>query len=106
MNPIRIYQGTDKTVNVKHDDPSLVSAQDIAIYIDSEPQIVKTLGNGVTGVTATNYVLTVAGEDTADIASGQYSIEALITTAGGRPVYGRMDPKEVIVINTKFTDTD
>ena len=101
-----IWQGTDKTFNVVHDYSDLPSATEVEVYIDSKPQIIKTLGDGVTGVSATNYTLTVAGEDTENIESGEYRIQARITTSTGSRVFGRILPDKVRIRDSVFTPTE
>lgn len=104
--PIRVWQGTDKTVFVDHDFANLVSATELNVYIDSCPQIVKSLGDGITNVTADSYILTIAAEDTEQVESGEYDIQARITTSGGDRRFGRIIPGQVKVLDSVFTDTE
>jgi len=106
MKPIRIGQGTDHTVTIGHSYADLPSATEVEIFIDTPSQIVKTLGEGVSGVTAVSFVLTVPAEDTTSVKAGEYKIQARITTAGGSRLFGRINPDKVRILDTVFTDAE
>ena len=106
MKPIVVWQGTDKTVVVDHDFSDLTDATEIQVYIDSPKQIIKSLGDGVSAVTADSYLLTIAAADTESTPSGEYRMQAKITTDGGGTVFGRFNPQIVKVMDTVFTDVE
>ena len=103
-SPIRLWQGTDRTIIVNHDYEDMPTATAIDVYIDSHPQVVKTLSDGVTGVTSTSFILTVSAGDTDAIQSGEYEIQAKIT-AGGSTLFGRIEPGTVKILDSVFTST-
>jgi hypothetical protein len=102
MKPLTVWQGTDKTIVVSHNVSDLPQATEVAVYIDAPTQIIKTLGDGVIGVTASSYVLTIAAGDTADAIPGEYSLEARITNSSGGIDYGRISPSVVRIMETSF----
>lgn len=102
MRPLRIYQATDKTVSVSHDFADLPSATEVNIYIDAPCQIVKSLGDGVSGVTATNFVLTIPYEDTDNVPAGEYPIDGYITTLAGDRRHMRIQPSKVKILPSNW----
>lgn len=102
---IRIWQGADKTVNVTHDYTDLPSATEIEVFIGkkSDAEITKDLSAGITGVTSTNFVLTIDSTDSTDVKPGEYDIQARITTASGDVLFGRIQPCTVTIRPTVFS---
>ena len=103
MQTLRVWQGTDELINITHNYPSLVTAQQITVYIDTPSQIIKTLGDGISNVTANDYLLTIAAADTNEVPSGEYAIQAKIKTSGGSELAGQIQPSTIQVRRSLFT---
>ena len=102
MKNWRVWQGTDAIFNISHDYTDLVTATAIEVYVDTPSQIVKTLSDGVTSVSATNMVVTLAAGDTDDVDPGEYCIQARITTTGGQQFFGRILPERVKILESNW----
>ena len=103
MRPQRLYQATDKTFSVEHDFGSdMTLATEVTVYIDTPSQIVKTLGDGVSGVGASTFLLTIALEDTDNVPEGEYPIDGYITTASGDRKHMRLQPHLVKILPSNW----
>ncbi len=102
---ITIWQGADKTINVTHDYTDLPSATEVEVFIGNtdDPEITKDLSTGISGVTATAFVLTLDSTDSTDVSPGEYEIQARITTASGGVLFGRIQPSTVTIRPTVFS---
>ncbi len=106
-SPNTVWQGTDKDFIVKHNYTSMTSATEVEVFINTSPQIIKKLSQGdITGVTTTQLLLQIDDADTASKRSGEYNIEARITTAAGRVIYGKLQPSKMVIKDSIFTTTN
>ncbi len=111
---IELYQGADRDIIVSHDDSNLTSAIEIECKIDTPSPITKTLtGGGISGVTATQFTVTIEDTDTSNVPAGgdgangaHYRIQYRYTAADGTITHGKSSPQEVEVIDSIFTDAD
>lgn len=106
MKPIRLYQGSDRSIVVYHDDTGLASATEIEFRIDTPTPIDKTLsGGGVSGVTASQFTVAISDDDTSDVLSGEYEMEARSTKAGVITTC-ELNPRFCQIVDSIFTDTE
>ena len=103
---IILYQGADRDIVVTHDEATLVSATEIECRISANGYTIdKTLtGSGISGVTATEFTVTIDDGDTADIPSGHYEIQYRYTSASGTVTHGVSSPTQVEIRDSIFTD--
>lgn len=106
MNRLKLKQGTDELISISHNYPSLTTAQEISVYIDTPSQIVKTLGDGISNVTDETYLLAIAASDTANVPSGEYDIQARILSSSGSVLGGQIQPSKVVIRPSVWTNTD
>ena len=77
--PIELYQGEDMTLTVEMND-DISAATEIELYIDTNPQVKKTLSAGqISGVTSTQFDVQIDAGDTNDIPPGAYKYQARAT---------------------------
>jgi len=100
--PIEVFQGEDEVIVVQTGTTDLTSATEIDFRIDTQPQIAKTLtGGGVTGVSATQFFVTIDAGDTSSVAAGNYKYQCRATLAG-KLQNGRFTPNKFIVRDSVF----
>lgn len=110
-SPTIIYQGADRDIVVTHDDTDLATATEIEVIIASTRQelptsILKTLtGGGVSGVTSTEFTVTIEDADTLSATPGEYDIQCRATSAAGVRTQGIFNPNKVKITDSLFTDT-
>ncbi len=105
-SPIRLYQGADRDIVLTHNDANLATASEIEVRIDTPTQIEKTLtGGGVSGVTSSQFTVTIEDADTDDVLSGEYRIQCRSTKAG-IVTQGEINPQFVQIVDSIFTDTE
>lgn len=106
-SPLKFYQGAHRDIIVSHDDVNLASATEIEVRIDTPQQITKTLtGGGVSGVTSSQFTVSIEDSDTSDVCSGEYRIQVRSTSAAGVITQGEINPSNVVIVDSIFTTTE
>jgi len=80
LRPIRIYQGATRNIVVKTSQ-NLVGSDDIEVRIDTCPNIMKSIiGGGISGLTASQFVVTIDAADTENVPVANYEMQARAIT--------------------------
>lgn len=99
--PIWLYQGEDKTISVAMND-DISAASEIEFYIDTSPQIKKTLTDAeISSVTTTSFSVQIDAADTETVKAGTYKYQARATLAGKKHNI-RFTPNKVRLMDSVF----
>lgn len=97
-----VFQGATKVITVQTN-IDLAAATEIEFRIDTCPTITKTMtGGGISGLSATEFKVTIEPEDTESIKAGVYKYQAR-ATVGASKIQGRFKPNKLTIKESVFT---
>lgn len=101
--PVLVYQGEDKLFECQVTGVS--AATEIEVTIDCNPQVIKTLsGGGVTGLSASGFLVQLSASDLVSIKPGLYRYQARATIGTLHNI--RFVPDQIRLLESVFENSN